>query len=82
MSEPAARACLDRGVKLVGIDYFTVDSFTSETFPVHKCLLSAGVIIMETVNLRDVKPGRYTLICLPLRLAGAEASPVRAVLVQ
>ena len=82
LSEDAAKACLDRGVSLVGIDYFTIDAFGTETFPVHKCLMAAGVLILETVNLRDVQPGSYTLICLPLRLAGAEASPARAVLLQ
>jgi arylformamidase len=80
LSVEAARMCVDRAVRLVGIDYFTIDAFGSRTFPVHLCLMSAGVLILETINLRDVAPGRYTLICLPLRLAGAEASPVRAVL--
>jgi len=82
LSEEAARACVDRGVGLVGIDYFTIDAFGTRTFPVHLCLMSAGVLILETINLRDVQPGSYTLICLPLRLAGAEASPVRAVLLE
>ncbi len=82
LSEQAAQACVDRGVSLVGIDYFTIDDFETETFPVHKCLMKAGVLILETINLRHVKPGNYTLICLPLRLAGAEASPVRAVLLE
>lgn len=82
LSREAARACVDRGVSLVGIDYFTIDAFGTRTFPVHLCLMSAGVLILETINLRDVQPGSYTLICLPLRLAGAEASPVRAVLLE
>lgn len=80
LSAEAGRACVDRGLRLVGIDYFTVDAFGSRDFPVHMCLMSAGVLILETINLRHVAPGEYTLICLPLRLAGAEASPVRAVL--
>jgi len=82
LSEDAAQACLEHGVNLVGIDYFTIDAFGTKTFPVHNRLMAAGVLILETVNLRDVQPGSYTLICLPLRLAGAEASPVRAVLLQ
>lgn len=82
LSPDAARACVDRGVRLVGIDYFTVDAYGGEGFPAHRVLLDAGVLILETINLRDVRPGAYTLICLPLRLAGAEASPVRAVLLE
>ncbi len=82
LSAEAARMCVDCGVRLVGIDYFTIDAFGSRSFPVHMCLMSAGVLILETVNLRDVAPGGYTLICLPLRLAGTEASPVRAVLLE
>lgn len=80
LSQEAASACVDRGVRLAGIDYFTIDAFRTKTYPVHMCLMAAGVLILETINLRDVQPGSYTLICLPLRLAGAEASPVRAVL--
>ena len=82
LSAGAAEACVERGVRLVGIDYFTVDAYGSTDFPAHMTLLSAGVLVLETINLRDVPPGAYTLICLPLRLAGAEASPVRAVLVE
>jgi arylformamidase len=82
LSPAAARACVDSGVRMVGIDYFTVDPYGSDDFPAHKVLLEAGAVILETINLRDVSPGAYTLICLPLHLAGAEASPVRAVLLE
>jgi len=82
LSVEAARRCLDRRAGLVGIDYFTVDAYGDRGFGAHYLLLGAGVLILETINLRDVPPGRYTLLCLPLRLAGAEASPVRAVLLR
>jgi len=78
----AAEACLRRHVGLVGLDYFTVDAYGTGEYPVHRRLLGAGVLILETVNLAAVPPGRYTLVCLPLRLAGAEASPVRAILLR
>jgi len=78
----AAQACVDHQVRLVGIDYFTIDAFGCDGFPVHKILLSAGILVLETINLLHVRQGGYTLICLPLRLAGAEASPVRAVLLE
>ncbi|HUS92654.1 MAG TPA: cyclase family protein [Phycisphaerae bacterium] len=82
LSVEAARRCLDRRAGLVGIDYFTVDAYGDRGFGAHYLLLGAGVLILETINLRDVPPGRYTLLCLPLRLAAAEASPVRAVLLR
>jgi arylformamidase len=82
LSPDAARACVDSGAALVGIDYFTVDAYGTNDFPAHRVLLEAGTLILETINLRHVQPGAYTLICLPLRLAGAEASPVRAVLLE
>jgi arylformamidase len=78
----AAAACVDHAVRLVGIDYFTIDAFGCHGFPVHHILLSERILVLETINLRHVRPGAYTLICLPLRLAGAEASPVRAVLLE
>jgi arylformamidase len=82
LSAEAAALCVQRRVALVGIDYFTMDAADSTTFPAHHALLEAGVPILETVNLRAVPAGLYTLICLPLRMAGAEGSPVRAVLLR
>jgi arylformamidase len=75
----AAQWLVDRGIRLVGIDYLSIQPFNdgSET---HKILLSAGVIIIEGLNLTDAHPGIYTLICLPLRILAAEGSPARAVL--
>jgi arylformamidase len=82
LSAEAAALCVRRRVALAGIDYFTMDAADTTTFPAHHALLEAGVPILETVNLRAVPPGPYTLICLPLRMAGAEGSPVRAVLLR
>jgi arylformamidase len=82
LSLEAAELCVERGIQLVGLDYLSVDRYGDDGFPVHRKLLGSGVLILETVNLRDVPPGKYTLIALPLKLAGAEASPVRAILVQ
>ena len=82
VSAEAARLCAERGARLVGIDYYTLDACGDLDFPAHRLLLEAGIPILETINLRDVPPGAYTLICLPLRLHGAEASPVRAVLLR
>ena len=73
-------ALADRGVKLVGTDAPSVDTLTSKDLPVHKACLERGLLILEGLNLTDVTEGVYELICLPLNLPDADASPVRAVL--
>ncbi len=73
-------ALADRGVKLVGTDAPSVDAFTSKELPTHKACLERGVWILEGLTLQGVTPGEYELICLPLNLPDADASPVRAVL--
>lgn len=69
-----------RGVKTIGIDTPSVDLFTSKDLPAHAACLRGDVAILEGLVLRDVPPGEYELIALPLRLVGFDASPVRAVL--
>jgi arylformamidase len=76
----AAALLASRRVRLVAIDYLSVDPFESEAMPAHKALLGAGVWVVEGVNLAGVPPGRYDLICLPLRIAGGDGSPVRAII--
>jgi len=78
----AARALVSRGVRLVGIDYLSVERFGSEDFETHCTLLSAGVVILEGLDLRAVAPGAYELICLPLKIAAGsgDGAPSRAVL--
>ena len=70
----------DRGVRLVGTDAPSVDALTSKDLPAHKACLERGVLILEGLNLHDVEAGEYDLICLPLNLPDADASPVRALL--
>jgi arylformamidase len=70
----------EQGVRLIGIDTPSVDLFTSKDLPAHKRFLAHDVAILEGLVLRDVPAGFYELIALPLRLAGFDASPVRAVL--
>lgn len=77
---PAAQRLVDASVNLVGIDYFSVDRFGDEEYPVHRTLLAAGVLILEGITLQDVVPGEYRLSALPLRIDGADGSPVRAIL--
>ena len=82
VSPEAAEACMARGVSLVGLDYLTLDDYHIDGSPTHLALLGNDVLILETINLHDVPTGRYTLACLPLKMKGCEASPVRAVLMK
>jgi arylformamidase len=77
-----ARALVERGVQLVGIDYLSVERFKSDDFATHLTLLARGVVIVEGLDLRVVAAGAYELICLPLKLAGTlgDGAPARAVL--
>lgn len=75
----AAQWLVDHGCRLVGIDYLSIAPYNDSTTP-HEILLSNNVVIIETLDLRDVEPGDYELICLPLKLLSREAAPVRAVL--
>ena len=70
----------DRGVRLVGIDTASVDCADSKDLPAHARCLARDVLILEGLRLDHVEPGRYELLCLPLRLEGFDASPVRAAL--
>jgi arylformamidase len=69
------------GVKLVGVDYLSVEQFHSGHHRTHRTLLGAGVVIVEGLVLTEPPPGDYELRCLPLRLAGLDGAPARAVLV-
>ncbi|MFC2062563.1 cyclase family protein [Chloroflexota bacterium] len=80
ISDTAADFLVDRGVRLVGIDYLSVGSFKQGGSYVHKTLLCNGVWIIEGLNLSNVPPGRYDLICLPLRIAGGDGAPARAII--
>ena len=77
-----AQLCVVKGVSLVGIDYLSVDKYGDDSLPVHRTLLENDVLILEGIDLAAVPSGRYSLICLPLSITDAEASPVRAVLVR
>jgi arylformamidase len=82
LSVETARALAASGIRLVGIDSPSVDDFSSEPLPVHEVLGRAGIVILENLRLEAVPDGVYQLIALPLKLQGADGSPVRAVLVE
>jgi arylformamidase len=81
LAPDGAEYLVELGVKLVGIDYLSIEQFHSGHHRTHLTLLSAHVVIVEGLNLIDVPAGRYDFYCLPIRLAGCDAAPARAVLV-
>jgi arylformamidase len=81
--DPALPAWLAvRGVKLIGLDVPSVDPLTNQDMAIHHLLDAANILILESLDLRATAPGVYELIALPLKLRGADGSPVRAVLVE
>ena len=78
----AAKVLTEKGVKLVGIDYLSVEAFDAESPETHIILLEKEVIILEGLDLRGVPAGEYELICLPLKIAGGagDGAPSRTVL--
>jgi arylformamidase len=81
ISQDGARWLIDRGFRLVGTDFISVEDGDDPTFPVHRALLGAGTVIVEGLDLRDVPAGRYTLWCLPLKIRDGDGGPARVVLV-
>jgi len=80
LNSDAAQYLVNRGIKLVGIDYLSVAPFRQGE-ATHKILLQAGVVVLEGLHLSEVSQGRYTLYCLPLKLAGSDGAPARAILI-
>jgi arylformamidase len=80
LSESAAKHLVGHGVKLVGVDYLSVEQFHTPGAPAHHALLGAGAIVIEGLDLRDVDPGVYDMVCLPLRIVGCDGAPARVVL--
>jgi arylformamidase len=80
LTPDAATYLVQAGLKLVGIDYLSIDEFGNQAYPAHTRLLSADVIIVEGLDLSEVAPGAYDLTCLPLRVVGGDGAPARAIL--
>ncbi len=80
ISDEAARFLVERSVRVVGVDYLSVGSFKHGGSYVHKTLLGGGIWIIEGLDLSRVKPGKYDLICLPLKLDQGDGAPARAIL--
>ena len=70
----------DRKLQTVGVDYLSVGGYEIDGPETHRALLGAGIWIIEGLNLENVEPGNYELVCLPLKMAGSDGAPARAVL--
>ncbi len=77
LTEDGARALIEDGVRLVGIDYLSIGDEAA-----HHALLGAGVVAIEGLDLRGVVPGDYRLVCAPLQLVGSDGAPARALLIR
>jgi arylformamidase len=82
LSPEGARWMVDNGIKLIGIDFLSIEARGAPGHPTHRTLLEAGVVILEGLDLSEVEPGEYTLVCFPLKISSGDGAPTRAVLLE
>ncbi len=84
LNAAGARWAVDNGVRLIGIDYLTIEPQGPEKagHPTHHTLLGAGVVVVEGLDLRAVRPGPYELVCAPLKIADGDGAPARVLLIE
>jgi arylformamidase len=75
-----AEFLIEQNIRLVGIDYLSIDRYKSEKHPTHMVLLTKNVVILEGLDLSGVQPGRYHMTALPLHLKDADGAPTRVIL--
>jgi arylformamidase len=75
-----AEFLVQKGLRLVGIDYLSIDKFRSESHPTHFVLMKRNIVIVEGLNLNAVPPGDYTMVALPLNVQPADGAPARVIL--
>jgi arylformamidase len=80
VSPDAIHLLANRGCRLIGLDVPSLDPQESKTLDAHFAVDATGMAILEGLVLDDVPPGDYELVALPLKIAGADGSPVRAIL--
>jgi arylformamidase len=80
MTPDGAQWCVDRGIRLVGTDFLSIEQHGAPGHPTHVTLLKAGTIILEGLDLSHVDPGAYELFVLPLKILGGDGAPARAIL--
>jgi arylformamidase len=81
LNQDGAAYLVECGVRLVGIDYFSIAPF-DDSVPTHRTLLGAEIVILEGINLSEVQAGKYDLYCLPVKLGGSDGAPARAILIE
>ena len=77
--QDAGEYLAQRGVRTVGVDYLSIGGFEKDGVETHQVMLGAGIWIIEGLNLSAVEPGRYQMICLPLKIIGADGAPCRVI---
>jgi arylformamidase len=75
----AAKSLIEKGVRIVGIDYLSIDSYEAEGLPVHRELLANEVLIVEGLNLAEVPPGRYKIYIMPTHILDMDGLPARVI---
>jgi arylformamidase len=81
LAPDGAQYLVDRGIELVGVDYYSIEQFHSGHHRTHLTLLERDVVIVEGLDLSEPERGEYQLVCLPLRLAGLDGAPARVILI-
>jgi arylformamidase len=80
ISEQAAAYLAETGIRTVGVDYLSVGGYHVDGAAIHRILLTAGIWIIEGLDLSAVQAGHYEMICLPVKLHGSDGAPARAIL--
>lgn len=80
ISHDAACFLAERGIRTIGVDYLSVGGYQRDGVETHQALLGAGVWIIEGLDLTRIRPGRYHLVCLPVKIANSDGAPARAIL--
>lgn len=80
ISQEAAQYMVDKGVRTIGVDYLSVGGYQRDGVETHQILLGAEVWLIEGLNLAKVKPGKYELLCLPIKVLNSDGAPARALL--
>ncbi len=80
LTKDAAERLVENGIKVVGIDYLSVEKYNFTSPDAHRTLLGNGTIIIEGLDLSEVEAGDYEMICLPMKIEGGDGAPARVVL--
>lgn len=80
ISTEAAQYFAELHLQTIGVDYLSVGGYKKNGTPAHQAILNAGIWVIEGLNLSQVQPGRYEMICLPLKVLNGDGAPARAIL--